>query len=358
VYSGQITEVGRVVERDAGLTVSAPGTARELRPGGSVNVNGVCLSAAEVGEDTFRADVSAETARRSTLASLGESDYVNLELPLTVGDRLNGHLVQGHVDAVGKVARVDAEASGVRVWIRPPRRFLDGVIAKSSVAVDGISLTVAELLPDRFSVALIPVTQRTRPLGASRWVIGSTWRPICLSRQPGSCRRAPGWRRAGPWRHSPGRASCGAPQACRSARRSLRPVVLSLSMTRIARPRRMSCMPVLGCGLSRWCSCSPRRAATPPCHATARGWSGWRSRRCRDRGIVTAPRTTCRWISRPGPVPASPPMIVRPRSVGWRRLTLGLRTSCALDTSSRYLVVRAVCASVKDTPRRRWRSAK
>jgi len=165
VYSGIITEVGTVLERNSILSVRAPRTAGELHPGGSVSVNGACLSAVDVDGDVFTADVSVETARRSTLGEIVEGVQVNLELPLIVGDSIDGHLVQGHVDAVGKVTRVDEEGAGARVWIRPPKRFLDGIIAKSSVAVDGVSLTVAELLTDRFSVALIPVTQRDTALG-------------------------------------------------------------------------------------------------------------------------------------------------------------------------------------------------
>ena len=166
MYSGYISEVGVVAVVSDGLTVRAPSTARSLRQGGSVNINGTCLSATDVDGQAFRADVSPETARRSTLAQCGPGTRVNLELPLAVGDRLEGHLVQGHVDAVGKVTRIDEEDGALRVWIRPPRRFVESLIAKASVAVDGVSLTVAELLADRFSVAVVPITGRVTTLGA------------------------------------------------------------------------------------------------------------------------------------------------------------------------------------------------
>jgi len=166
MYSGYISEVGVVAGVSDGLTVRAPSTARGLRQGGSVNINGACLSATDVDDEAFRADLSAETARRSTLAQYEPGTRVNLELPLAVGDRLEGHLVQGHVDAVGKVTRIDEEGSAVRLWIRPPKRFVDSLIAKASVAVEGVSLTVAELLADRFSVAVVPVTRRETTLGA------------------------------------------------------------------------------------------------------------------------------------------------------------------------------------------------
>ncbi len=161
MYSGRITEIGTVIETGTRLVIEAPKTATGLSPGGSVNVNGTCLSAVHVEPETgrFRVGISAETANRSTLADLALGARVNLELPLRVGDSLDGHLVQGHTDAIGKVAKVEAEHNGsLRVWIRPPRRFLDEIVAKGSVAVDGVSLTVAEVLNDRFSVALIPLT--------------------------------------------------------------------------------------------------------------------------------------------------------------------------------------------------------
>ncbi len=168
MFNGCITEIGTVTSTAQGLIVDGPKTAGRLRIGGSVCVNGVCLSATDLGEDWFRADVSAETSRRSTLPELTPGSRVNLEAPLRVGDPLDGHLVQGHVDATGRVARLedDGPAAGRRVWIRPPKRFLDQVVAKASVAVDGVSLTVAEVLADRFSVALIPITRRDTTLGA------------------------------------------------------------------------------------------------------------------------------------------------------------------------------------------------
>jgi 3,4-dihydroxy 2-butanone 4-phosphate synthase len=166
VFTGLIREVGRVVDLDdAGVVVAAPKTAAGLVPGGSVAVGGVCLSAREVNEDGFQAALSTETRRRSVAGEWRPGQAVNLEPPLRVGDPLDGHLVQGHVDAVGKVVGLGAEVGGPRVWIRPPRRFLDGAVAKGSVAVDGVSLTVAEVVRDRFSVALIPTTRAETTLG-------------------------------------------------------------------------------------------------------------------------------------------------------------------------------------------------
>jgi 3,4-dihydroxy 2-butanone 4-phosphate synthase/3,4-dihydroxy 2-butanone 4-phosphate synthase/GTP cyclohydrolase II len=168
MYSGRITETGTVIETGSHLVIEAHKTTTGLSVGGSVNVNGTCLSAVDVDGETgrFGVDISAETAKRSALGEVAHGAKVNLELPLRVGDPLDGHLVQGHTDAIGKVAKVDTEEGGsVRVWIRPPKRFLDEIVAKGSVAVDGVSLTVAELLKDRFSVALIPITQAETTLG-------------------------------------------------------------------------------------------------------------------------------------------------------------------------------------------------
>jgi len=168
MFSGHITEVGRVADTQRGLVVEAPKTAGTLCPGGSVSINGACLSAVEIGDSFFRVDVSPETVNRSTLAGLRQGGQVNVERPLLVGDRLDGHLVQGHVDAVGRVTLVSEEGDTRRVWIRPPRRFLDDIVTKGFIALDGVSVTVAEIVRNRFSVALIPITLRESTLGALR----------------------------------------------------------------------------------------------------------------------------------------------------------------------------------------------
>jgi len=169
MYTGRISEIGTVIQASPDLVIHAPKTTAGLSAGGSVNVSGTCLSAVAVDEaaGSFSAHVCTETATRSTLAELQADAQVNLELPLRLGDPMDGHLVQGHTDAIGKIARVDQERAGSRrVWIRPPKRFLDEIIAKGSVAVEGISLTVAEVLADRFAVALIPATLRETTLSS------------------------------------------------------------------------------------------------------------------------------------------------------------------------------------------------
>ena len=167
MYRGFITEIGEVREVDeSGLWVLAPKAAAQLEPGGSLDVAGVCLSAEQIADGEIRVALSSETRRRTTLDELRPAARVNVECPLRAGEALEGHLVQGHVDAVGKVLRVDEEATGRRVWVRPPRRFMATLEPKGSVTLDGVSLTVAEVLRDRFSVALIPATIEQTTLGS------------------------------------------------------------------------------------------------------------------------------------------------------------------------------------------------
>jgi riboflavin synthase alpha subunit len=166
VYRGFIREIGTVVSAGGGeLRVRAPKASAELEPGGSVSVAGVCVSAVELDGECFRVALSSETARRSTLAELAVGAAVNVETPVRIGEAIEGHLVQGHVDAVAKVLRVDEEESGRRLWLRPPARFLESLVAKGSVTVDGVSLTVADVQRDRFAVALVPVTIAQTTLG-------------------------------------------------------------------------------------------------------------------------------------------------------------------------------------------------
>ena len=147
MYLGFISEIGNVRGVDeSGLRVFAPKAAAQLEPGGSLDVAGVCLSAEEIADGEIRVGLSTETRRRTTLGELRPGARVNVECPLRAGEALEGHLVQGHVDAVGKVLRVDEEATGRRVWLRPPRRFMETLEPKGSVTLDGVSLTVAEVL--------------------------------------------------------------------------------------------------------------------------------------------------------------------------------------------------------------------
>jgi len=169
MFTGLVETTARVrrVDPDGDgvrLEVETP-LAAELSQGDSIAVNGVCLTAIDPAPDRFRADVMAETLRRSSLGPLGEGDYVNVELPLRAGDRLGGHMVQGHVDGTGTVADVRDEGFARLVRIEAPAELLRYVVEKGSIAVDGVSLTVAAVDDASFTVSLIPETLERTTLG-------------------------------------------------------------------------------------------------------------------------------------------------------------------------------------------------
>jgi riboflavin synthase len=141
--------------------------AGELAPGDSIAVNGVCLTAVDPDGRGFSADVMEETLRRSSLGPLGKGDEVNLELPLRAGDRLGGHVVQGHVDGTGSVEAVTEDGFARVVRISAPAGLLRYVVEKGSIAVDGVSLTVSAVDNDGFEVSLIPETLERTTLGAA-----------------------------------------------------------------------------------------------------------------------------------------------------------------------------------------------
>jgi riboflavin synthase len=146
------------------LEVQTP-LAAELAHGDSIAVNGVCLTAVDPDGDSFRADVMAETLRRSSLGPLGEGDEVNVELALRAGDRLGGHMVQGHVDGTGAVESVTEEGFARVVRVRCGGEILRYVVEKGSIAVDGVSLTVASVDEGGFTVSLIPETLERTTFG-------------------------------------------------------------------------------------------------------------------------------------------------------------------------------------------------
>ncbi len=173
MFTGIIEAVGRVCGSDevAGgrrLTVDAGVAAEDVTPGASVAVNGVCLTATEIRAARIGFDVIAETLRRTNLGRLRVGDRVNLERSLRVGDRLDGHFVQGHVDGTGTIRRRTQSAQECVVWVEPERSLIPCIIPKGSIAIDGISLTVAELQGAMFSVALIPTTLERTNLGDGR----------------------------------------------------------------------------------------------------------------------------------------------------------------------------------------------
>jgi riboflavin synthase len=174
VFTGLIADLGEIVDAQrsaAGvrLTVASALTG-ELSEGDSIAVNGVCLTATAIDTETgvFDADVMHETLRRSSLAEARVGGPpVNLELPLRATDRLGGHVVQGHVDATGEISAVAEDGFSRRVQVRAPAEILRYVVEKGSITIDGISLTVAELDTDSFTVSLIPETLERTNLGAA-----------------------------------------------------------------------------------------------------------------------------------------------------------------------------------------------
>jgi riboflavin synthase len=169
MFTGLVETTARVRRVEPGgngvrLEVETP-LAAELSQGDSIAVNGVCLTAVEPRPDAFSADVMAETLRRSSLGPLAEGDSVNLELPLRAGDPLGGHMVQGHVDGTGTVADTSEEGFARLVRIDADAALLRYVVEKGSIAVDGVSLTVAEVDDRSFTVSLIPETLERTTLG-------------------------------------------------------------------------------------------------------------------------------------------------------------------------------------------------
>jgi riboflavin synthase len=170
MFTGLIADLASVTalrRNGAGVTLRiGTGLARELGEGDSIAVDGVCLTASAIGAEGFEAEVMAETLRRSSLGALEQGAKVNLELPLRADGRLGGHIVQGHVDGTGTVGAIREDGFARILEIRTGERLKRYLVEKGSVAVDGVSLTVSELLEHGFAVSLIPETLRRTTLGA------------------------------------------------------------------------------------------------------------------------------------------------------------------------------------------------
>jgi riboflavin synthase len=176
MFTGLIEGLGRIVAVEpetAGLRlvvapsasmISGPDSDR-CRLGDSVAINGCCLTVIDIKHDCWAFQAGTETLSKTNLGRLQTGDSVNLERSLPVNGRLGGHFVQGHVDGVGHVESIDREGEWVTMWFRVPERLAELMVAKGSVAVDGISLTVVKVDRDRFSVALIPHTLSVTTLG-------------------------------------------------------------------------------------------------------------------------------------------------------------------------------------------------
>jgi riboflavin synthase len=171
MFTGIVEELGtvRLVARHASgarLEVEATNVLEDVSTGDSIALNGCCLTVVEYGGGWWAADAVAETLARTSLGSLQSGDRVNLERPVRLADRLGGHLVQGHVDGVGRIVeRLPGPDGSAFVRIEAPAHLLRYVVEKGSIAVDGVSLTVVSVEHERFSVALIPHTLSVTTLG-------------------------------------------------------------------------------------------------------------------------------------------------------------------------------------------------
>ncbi|SIN43708.1 riboflavin synthase [Micromonospora cremea] len=172
MFTGIVEELGEVVRvsstagDSALVAVRGPLVTSDARHGDSIAVNGVCLTVVEAADGVFTADVMGETLRRSALGALRPGDPVNLERAAALGSRLGGHLVQGHVDGVGEVISREPAEQWETVRFRLPAALARYVVEKGSITIDGVSLTVAEVGADEFSVGLIPTTLKLTTLGA------------------------------------------------------------------------------------------------------------------------------------------------------------------------------------------------
>jgi riboflavin synthase len=173
MFTGIIQEIGSVsAVRKAGggihVSVRAPETARELRVDESVSLNGVCQTVIRKRGSVFTVEAVEETLSKTTMGMLTVSSRLNLELPVRLHDRLGGHLVQGHVDCVGNIENVAKKASSWLITVRYPEEFDRYVIPVGSIAIDGISLTVAATTPGRLTVSIIPHTLEKTTLGSAK----------------------------------------------------------------------------------------------------------------------------------------------------------------------------------------------
>jgi riboflavin synthase len=165
MFTGIVEEVGRVTRieqrgENRRITITAVNTPKELKPGNSVAVSGVCLTALDIKPGSFCADLAPETWVRTSFSRMHEGALVNLELPMKADGRFGGHIVQGHVDGVGKLIGLDRIADSENWWlhIEMPREVEKYTVYKGSISIEGISLTVAKLEGGSCSIAIIPHT--------------------------------------------------------------------------------------------------------------------------------------------------------------------------------------------------------
>lgn len=163
MFTGIIEEIGTIVSvkhtsREAKISISAKKIFSDLKLGDSIAVNGVCLTASDVSRERFTADVMNETFSRSSLSELTAGSHVNLERAMAANGRFGGHIVAGHVDGTGTIIDIKKDDNAIWYTIKADNNILKYIIEKGSVAIDGISLTIAKITSDSFSISIIPHT--------------------------------------------------------------------------------------------------------------------------------------------------------------------------------------------------------
>ena len=166
MFTGIIEEMGRVTSAQTGsLVITAGDILQRLEVGGSIAVNGVCLTITSFNTNSFSVDIMPETKERTNLGLLSTGDRVNLEMPLALGGQLGGHLVQGHVDATGRVASVSRDGEAMLIRFEAPPEVMRYIVEKGFVAVDGVSLTVMTKDTSSFRVSVVDYTRTHTTLG-------------------------------------------------------------------------------------------------------------------------------------------------------------------------------------------------
>lgn len=164
MFTGLVEEIGQILEVKNGensskITISSRKVLEEVKLGDSIAVNGACLTVTSFTANSFTVDVMAETLRKSNLKLLKRNSSVNLERAVKVGERLGGHIVTGHIDGISRVKEIKKEDIATWLVIQPPLELLKYMVSKGSVALDGVSLTIAQVYKDCISVSLIPHTK-------------------------------------------------------------------------------------------------------------------------------------------------------------------------------------------------------
>jgi len=173
VFTGIVEEIGKVISaRPGNLAVAAGKVLEDMAEGASIAVNGVCLTVTGFDNKSFNVEVMAETLSRTNLGLLKAGDEVNLERPLTLGGRLGGHLVQGHIDDTGRVILITPRGESIIAGFEAPPKLMSYIVEKGFIAVDGVSLTVVSRNSGSFQVSLVDYTRRNTILGNRR--VGDT----------------------------------------------------------------------------------------------------------------------------------------------------------------------------------------